>query len=64
MKCLVTAGSGFLGSHVAEILTKKGHDVTIYDKKKSRWIKKNQKFIIEKIQLFSKPPRVMLKDQD
>ena len=29
MKCLVTGGSGFLGSHVAEILTKKGHDVTI-----------------------------------
>ena len=33
MKCLVTGGSGFLGSHVAEVLTKKGHDVTIYDKK-------------------------------
>ena len=29
MKCLVTGGSGFLGSHVADELTKKGHIVII-----------------------------------
>ena len=30
---LVTGGSGFLGSHVADILTSKGYNVIIYDKK-------------------------------
>ncbi len=42
---LVTGGSGFLGSHVADILTSKGYNVIIYDKKKSKWLKKKQKFI-------------------
>ena len=43
MKCLVTGGSGFLGSHVADELTKKGHTVIIFDLKKSKWLKLNQK---------------------
>ena len=37
MKCLVTGGSGFLGSHVADQLTNMGHKVTIFDIKKSKW---------------------------
>jgi len=45
MRCLVTGGSGFLGSHVADMLTAKGYKVTIFDKKRSPWLKKNQKFI-------------------
>ncbi|HYD03670.1 MAG TPA: NAD-dependent epimerase/dehydratase family protein [Alphaproteobacteria bacterium] len=31
MKYLVTGGAGFIGSHVAETLKKKGHDVVILD---------------------------------
>ena len=46
MKCLVTGGSGFLGSHVADELSNNNHEVIIYDKKKSRWIRKDQKMII------------------
>ena len=42
---LITGGSGFLGSHVADFLMRKGFNIIIYDKKKSIWLKKNQKFI-------------------
>lgn len=31
MKCLVTGGSGFIGSFVVEELAREGHDVVIYD---------------------------------
>ena len=35
---LVTGGSGFLGSHVADLLTDNGYNVTIFDnKKKINW---------------------------
>ena len=36
MKILVTGGSGFLGSHIADELSKRGHEVIILDKKKSK----------------------------
>ncbi len=44
-KVLVVGGSGFLGSHVADELTEKGYEVTIFDQKISTWINDNQKFI-------------------
>ena len=34
MKIVVLGGSGFVGSHVADELSKKGHKVKIFDKKK------------------------------
>ena len=46
MKIIVTGGSGFLGSHVADELSKRGHDVTIFDKKKSKWIRPDQKMYL------------------
>ena len=45
---IIFGGSGFIGSHLADILCDK-HNVTIFDKKKSKWLKKNQKMIIGSI---------------
>lgn len=38
-KILVTGGSGFLGSHIADALTESGHEVTILDVKNSSFVK-------------------------
>ena len=46
MKITVIGGSGFLGSHVADLLTESGHDVIIYDKKESNWKNQKQKIIL------------------
>ena len=43
---LVTGASGFIGSHVADYLTDKGHKVFLFDKKKSKHKKENQKMIL------------------
>tara|TARA_B100001250_G_scaffold414597_1_gene454314 strand:- start:1220 stop:2083 length:864 start_codon:yes stop_codon:yes gene_type:complete len=45
-KAIVIGGSGFLGSHICDHLTYQGFQVTIFDKKKSKFKKKNQKMII------------------
>ena len=49
MKIVVTGGSGFLGSHVADELSKRGHNVTIFDKKKSKWLSFGQKMLVGNI---------------
>lgn len=46
MKVIVFGGSGFLGSHVADALTEKGHDVTVFDVARSPYLEKNQKMIV------------------
>ena len=43
---LVTGGSGFLGSHVADVLSDAGYKVSIFDKKHSPWLKKSQEMIL------------------
>ena len=38
LKIVIFGGAGFIGSHVAEVLYKLGHDVTIADLKKPPFI--------------------------
>jgi UDP-glucose 4-epimerase len=45
MKAIVFGGSGFLGSHVADVLSSKGYEVTIFDIKPSLHMKENQAMI-------------------
>ncbi len=45
-KITILGGSGFIGSHLADYLSKMNFDVTLFDIKKSPWLKKNQKMII------------------
>ena len=46
---LVTGAAGFLGSHVADFLTYKKNTVILFDKKKSKYKKQNQKMIVGNI---------------
>ena len=48
-KAVVVGGSGFIGSHVADCLTSEGYKVTIYDKKKSQWLQKEQEMVVGEI---------------
>ncbi|UCB57000.1 MAG: NAD(P)-dependent oxidoreductase [Candidatus Omnitrophota bacterium] len=45
MKIIVFGGSGFIGSHVADILTESGHEVRIFDLEPSPYFKANQEMI-------------------
>ena len=45
MKILVTGGSGFLGSHVADALSDAAHEVTIFDVRKSPYLRPDQKIV-------------------
>lgn len=45
MNILVTGGSGFLGSHIADELTNQGHNIIIFDRFPSKYLKKNQSMI-------------------
>ena len=49
MKMAVLGGSGFIGSHLCDLLSSKGHKVNIFDIKKSKYKKKNQKMYIGSI---------------
>lgn len=45
-KVLVIGGSGFLGSHVADMLSEQSYAVTIFDKIQSPYLKNNQKMLM------------------
>lgn len=46
MKAIVFGGTGFVGSHVADVLSEKGFDVTIFDKEPSKYTRKDQQMIV------------------
>lgn len=43
---VVFGGSGFLGSHVADVLSDQGYHVTIFDSRPSKYVGGNQKMIV------------------
>ena len=45
-RILITGGSGFLGSHIADELSILGHQVSILDLKESRFLRPDQRMII------------------
>ena len=48
-RVLFIGGSGFLGSNIAKILLKRKYIVTIFDKKKSKYLDKENKIIISNL---------------
>tara|TARA_B100001059_G_C17826825_1_gene581917 strand:- start:1452 stop:2327 length:876 start_codon:yes stop_codon:yes gene_type:complete len=48
-KVLVIGGSGFLGSHVADDLSIRGHQVTIFDMQESEFLRDDQKIVLGSI---------------
>ncbi len=46
MKVVIFGGSGFLGSHVADVLSSQNHEVTIFDLRPSSYLKPEQEMII------------------
>lgn len=46
MKVLVTGGSGFLGSHVADALSEAGHQVVVFDQIRSPWLRPDQAMVV------------------
>lgn len=48
-KVLVIGGAGFLGSHVADELSREGHEVTVLDRKVSSYINDQQKMLVADI---------------
>ena len=67
-KILVTGSSGFIGSHVADMLEKEGHEVILFDATPSKYKSENQKefigdIIVEKDKIIDVDPNVYKKDK-
>ena len=58
---IVFGGSGFIGSHICDHLSLAGYNVTIFDIKKSKFKKKNQKMLIGDMTKFSDVQKALKK---
>ena len=45
-KVVVIGGSGFMGSHTADVLSERGYAVTIFDNKPSPWLRDDQEMVV------------------
>ncbi len=62
-QAIVFGGSGFLGSHVVDVLSEGGHKVTIFDQKPSSYLRADQTMIVGDI-LDADQVRQAMKGQD
>jgi UDP-glucose 4-epimerase len=46
MRAIVFGGSGFVGSHVADALSAAGHEVTVFDRRPSRYLGPGQRMVV------------------
>lgn len=46
MKVIIFGGSGFVGSHVADELSKRGYEVSVFDLQESPYLRKDQQMIV------------------
>ena len=53
-KAVIIGGSGFMGSHTADELSRRGFSVTIYDQYESPWMSENQEMVVGDILDFEK----------
>ena len=44
-RVVVIGGSGFIGSHTADELSKQGYNVTIFDTRRSPWLRPDQNMV-------------------
>lgn len=44
-RAVVTGGAGFVGSHIADALTDRGVEVTVFDRAESPWLRRGQRFL-------------------
>ena len=45
-KAVVIGGAGFVGSHVADELSRRGYRVTVFDQDRSPWVTDNQEMLV------------------
>ena len=61
-KAIVFGGSGFLGSHLCDVLSDDSFIVTIFDVKKSKYLREDQKFILGNINNYKQVEKAIKKN--